>query len=208
MFSIWIEWIVLPSVPRQNGHSHLWSLSSTDWGACGYCAGEALACGAFRVCQVWEALPGSSTLREARPGLLWDALSSALRKSVFRLQSGHWRRWYVIGILFIEKLTNIYILSWQYLLLWTRRGAYITLPALCAIRKWHRNRNSTSTTRSPCARNVMNASLMNWDAACVPHTRWPWRRTSSEWTVAISGCISITQIYAKTCQKIKVPFAV
>lgn len=95
MFGFSIERIVLSALSRQNGHSHLWRLSSADWGTCGHCAGQALACGAFRVRQVWEALPGPSALREARPGLLWDALSSALWQSVFRLQSGHRRRWYV-----------------------------------------------------------------------------------------------------------------
>lgn len=49
---------------------------------------------AFCMCQVREAILRSSPLREKRPGLLRNALSSIIWKSLPSLQSSNRRRWY------------------------------------------------------------------------------------------------------------------
>lgn len=95
------ERAVLPALPRQDGHTDLRSLPSTDRGARRHGSGQALARRALRLRQVREAVPRASSLREEGPGLLRDPLSPAVWQSLLCLQSGDcWGRY----VLFIFKI--------------------------------------------------------------------------------------------------------
>lgn len=94
----------------------------------------------------------------------------------------------------------------QYSLLWIKPGAFITLPALFAIKNSIRNRNSTNMTKNRCAKNAMNASPMNCVDVSEYHMRIPWRNQLKlmchlqmcPWYVLHAStplCVHITRIF-------------
>lgn len=178
----------------------MWSMPSPDRRACCHRIGQKLARWAFRLCQVWKTIFGTSALRETRTCLLRNALPSIVWQFVLCMQSSdRWWWWapqFSPNDNFIIKTNCFFSLSirFQFSLHWTRHGAFIISLVPFATAKWRKNRNSTNTMRSRCARNATRSSQRSCGVVCGYRMRIPWRSLRKEGDELGPECVCLLTV--------------